>query len=280
MKLEVLLNHPELPSLPEALITLNELIKKDRPISEITAVIEREPSLSARALELANSAWYKRQRQSNTVQDAITVIGLSSLQQLVFATSITRIFYGVDTGLADMKSFWQQSLQLACGAKSISEELGHKSAVQSFTSGLLSYLGKLIIYIYLPQESQKILSACAGQQLLQHEEERNALGFSHLEVTAGLLRKWNVPETICEPIQYYTEPAAAPQEHQRTAAVLNLSHYMVHLNNEELQNVVATYPAAADSVRILNLDKNTIPGLADSAIAQVNDAKQLIGLQD
>ena len=157
MTLDQLLNNPELPSLPEAFLKLNDLIKHDRPIAEITKVIERDPALSTRSLKLANSAWYKRSRTIATVKDSITTIGLDTLHQLVFATSVIRTFQGIDKDIADMQSFWNQSLQLACNAKQIKEASGENNSIQVFTSGIVGYVGKLVIYLNLPEVSREIL---------------------------------------------------------------------------------------------------------------------------
>ena len=192
MTLDQLLDNPELPSLPEAFLKLNDCIKRDRPISEITKVIELDPSLSTRSLKLANSAWYKRSRTIATVKEAITTIGLDTLHQLVFATSVIRTFQGIDKNVADMRSFWDQSIYLACNAKLIKEACGEKNALHVFTAGIVAYIGKLVIYMNLPELSKKILESSQDHLQLQHLEETKLLGFSHNEVTAALLKKWEI----------------------------------------------------------------------------------------
>lgn len=281
MTLDQLLAHPELPSLPEALLKLNDLIKHDRPIAEITKVIERDPSLSTRSLKLANSAWYKRSRSIATVKDAITTIGLDSLHQLVFATSVIRTFQGIDKDIADMNSFWNQSLQLACNAKQIKETIGEKTgeknAIQIFTSGIVAYVGKLVIYLALPEPSRKILKQSQHQPHLQHAEEKKVLGFSHNEVIAELLKKWEVPEITYVPILYYTHPQSAPAAFLPNAASLCLAHHLVFQPADKL-DFTGAGTDLEQILGILQLNEAQLPAIEQQAQDERAEAAAIIGI--
>jgi HD-like signal output (HDOD) protein len=277
MTLDQLLAYPELPSLPEALLKLNDLIKHDRPIAEITKVIERDPSLSTRSLKLANSAWYKRSRTISTVKDAITTIGLDSLHQLVFATSVIRTFQGIDKDIADMHAFWNQSLQLACNAKQIKETIGEKNAIQIFTSGIVAYVGKLVIYLALPEQSRKILKQSQHHPHLQHLEEKKVLGFSHNEVTAELLKKWEVPEITYVPILYYTDPQSAPAAYLSNAASMCLAHHLVFQQADELDFTDAGTDLE-QILGILQLTEAQLPAIQQQAQDERLEAASIIGI--
>jgi HD-like signal output (HDOD) protein len=275
MTLDQLLDNPELPSLPEAFLKLNDLIKHDRPIADITKVIERDPSLSARSLKLANSAWYKRSRTIATVKEAITTIGLDTLHQLVFATSVVRTFQGVDKNIADMHSFWNQSLLLACNAKLIKESCGEKNAIQVFTAGIVAYIGKLIIYMNLSEISQKILVSSQHHPQLQHLEETKLLGFAHNDITAALLKKWEIPETTYVPIQYYTHPLDAPSEHVANAAVLFLAHQLVFKSADSI-DVNETSNGIKDSLKVLPITQDQLIGIQQQADAERTQAAAIM----
>ncbi|WP_455210754.1 HDOD domain-containing protein [Kaarinaea lacus] len=277
MTLDQLLDNPELPSLPEAFLRLNDFIKHDRPIAEITKVIERDPSLSTRSLKLANSAWYKRSRTIATVKDAITTIGLDTLHQLVFATSVIRTFQGIDKNIADMHSFWNQSIQLACNAKLIKEAHGEKNAIQVFTAGIVTYIGKLIIYMNLPELSRKILESSKNHPHLQHLEETALLGFSHNEVTAALLEKWQIPANTYVPIQYYTNPLSAPTEHVTNSTVLFLAHNLVFhtadtLNFDDADN------GLNETLKVLHLTADQLPAIQQQADTERSQAAAMMGI--
>jgi HD-like signal output (HDOD) protein len=277
MTLNQLLSRPELPSIPEALVKLNALVKHTRPIAEITAVIERDSGLAARSLEMANSAWYKRSRTISTVKDAITTIGLDTLHQLVFATSVIRTFEGINKDLTNMHSFWNQSLQLACNAKTIKESVGDKNSIHIFTSGVVTYIGKLIIYMSLAEQAQKILENSRNHPELQHTEEKKLLGFSHNEVSAGLLKKWDIPEAIYLPIQYYTAPSSAPTEHKPNASALYIAHQLVFSKTKTL-SVDDESKDLKDALVELNLSQVQLPEIQAKADSEMKNAAVIVGL--
>jgi len=276
MTLDQLLNNPKLPSIPEALLKLNDLIKRARPIAEITEVIERDPSLATRSLELANSAWYKRSRTITTVKDAITTIGLDALHQLVFATSVIRTFQGINKDVANMRLFWNQSLQLACHAKLIREAVGDKNSIHIFTSGLVTYIGKLIIYMSMADQAKVILENTQQHPELQHEEEIRVLGFSHADISAGLLKKWDIPEIIYLPVQYYTTPISAPKDRLLDAAALFVAHQLVFKKAETLETDTAK--ELRDVLTALNLPQNLLPAIQLEGVKELSLAGSIVGI--
>ena len=275
--LDQLLDNPELPSLPEAFIKLNDCIKQDRPIAEITKVIELDPSLSTRSLKLANSAWYKRSRTIATVKEAITTIGLDTLHQLVFATSVIRTFQGIDKDAADMRSFWNQSIYLACNTKQIKEARGEKNAMHMFTAGIVAYIGKLIIYMNLPELSQKILDLSQKHPQLQHQEEIKQLGFSHNEVTAALLKKWEIPPSTYVPIQYYTNPQSAPSDHLVNSAALCVAHHLVFQTADEL-DLGDTGNDLNQALEILQIIPDQLSAIQQQAMTERSQAATIMGI--
>jgi HD-like signal output (HDOD) protein len=277
MTLDQLLDNPELPSLPEAFLKLNDYIKQDRPIAEITKVIARDPSLSTRSLKLANSAWYKRSRTIATVKDAITTIGLDTLHQLVFATSVIRTFQGIDKDVADMHSFWNNSIYLACNAKLINEARGVQNAIHIFTAGIVAYIGKLVIYMNLPELSRKILDSSQDCPQLQHLEEIKCLGFSHNEVTAALLKKWDIPSTTYLPIQYYTIPLSAPAEYLVNSAALCMAHHLVYQAADELDFDDTRYNLQK-TLEILQLTSDQLPAIQQQADKERSQAAAIMGI--
>lgn len=276
MTLEELINRPELPSIPEALLKLNDLVKRDRPLKEITKVIEHDPSITSRSLQLANSAWYMRPRKITTVKEAIATIGLDALHQLVFATSVIRTFQSIDENIVNMRLFWNQSIILACNAKAIREIIDASGAIQIFTTGIVTYIGKLLIYMDLPKESHKILQNCSRQPELQHVEEKKLLGFSHNEVAAALFNKWNIPESIYTPIQYYVNPLSAPEEYTSDAATLFLAHLMVYKDVKEFDFEGTNH--LNEVLTRLTLTEQQLTDSQQRAVTQVSQASTIVGI--
>jgi HD-like signal output (HDOD) protein len=195
----------------------------------------------------------------------------------VFATSVIRTFQGIDKDVADMRSFWDQSIYLACNAKLIKEACGEKNAIHVFTAGIVAYIGKLVIYMNLPELSQKILESSQDHFQLQHLEEIKLLGFSHNEVTAALLKKWEIPSTTYVPIQYYTNPQSAPAEYSVNSAALCMAHHLVFQAADEL-DFDDTSNGLKQTLQILQITADQLPAIQQQADKDRSQAAAVMGI--
>jgi len=79
----------------------------------IGEAIEKDPDLTARLLKLGNSSFYGFSSRLGTVTEAISLIGIQQVQDLIIASSIVERFNGISDEFVDMESFWRHSLACA-----------------------------------------------------------------------------------------------------------------------------------------------------------------------
>lgn len=278
LTIEDLLTHPDLPSLPEAVIRLNELISSDAPIDSIAAIIRNEPALTLRTLELANSAWYKREKTIQSVNEAISVIGFTALYQLIFATSVTRVFRGIDSDLIDMQQFWQQSVRSATLAQTLSSRLDIPQQ-HLFTTGLIMYIGKLILVTTAPFITYQIYKKCQAESIPLSTAEHERLGFNHADVSAAIIEKWKMPASMHMPIKYYLQPAQAPEQYQAVAALLHVAHHIRCTQHAAEPAIIETADHVDPPIlNMINISDALFPKLAESASNLYEEALSLLGL--
>lgn len=283
MKLDELIQSPDIPSLPEAVIRLTELINAEASVPEITAVISTEPALTIRTLELANSAWYKRERTILKVSDAISMIGMSALYQLIFSTSVTRIFHGIDTNLIDMMTFWKRSARMATLSQTLSSQLNLGTPIEFFTSGLVAHIGQLVLLTHAPNIAREILDKSVNSELPQSRVEMEILGYDHGEISAELLNKWKLPENLSEPIRYYTRPEFAPEQHQVASAILNTACHMqqTHTQDDSAKTDLykSTAPTSNQTMSLIKLEEPMLPELAQMADELYESTLSILGIK-
>ncbi|MDH5183546.1 MAG: HDOD domain-containing protein [Gammaproteobacteria bacterium] len=261
-QIDSLLAQTELPSLPEAIVKLGDAISNDVSMETIVALVQNEPALSARVLHLANSAWYHPGHPVTTIKEAISNIGLATTYQLVVVSSIIQIFQGIDSQLVNMRTFWQQSMRMACAASVLAEHIHHPSSLRIFSSGILSYIGKLIFYVSIPNEMQKIMLIVRDEGIPQYQVEKEILGLEHSELAVGLLASWKLPHELYAPIECFYTPKESAQSYRQDANILNLAHYMQYTYAHE---IALTDPPGPPSVEVLNalgLRLDGLPSLA------------------
>jgi HD-like signal output (HDOD) protein len=210
----------KLVSLPEVCIKINRLI--DAPnysAATVGDLIAQDTDLSARLLRVVNSAFYNLQAPVDTISRAITVVGTNELRNLVMATSAARVFTGVPGDLVNMPEFWRYSLATGVIGCELAGRCRVLHAERLFVMGVLHDIGRLVIYLELPDLSRDILLVTGGQESLLPVVETELLGFSHMEVGEALLKQWSLPRSILTVVGNHHQPMRVKDFRLETAIV-------------------------------------------------------------
>jgi len=278
MDLESLIQNSVLPTLPESLANLLSLVESNASLAEIADAIAYDPALTLRTLELANSAWYKRNHRISDVAAAVQTIGMSTLYIIIFSSAVTRNFQGISTDLVNMNIFWKQSIRMAVAARMLANKNNLSMPISLFTAGLLSYIGKLILYTSEPAISQKILRQSKQKMVSHYTVERDLLGFSHCDISAGLMEKWRFPDSLHVPIRYYMRPLETPENYRLSAAILYLAHYLQFTYAGDFSLTDPLLPLDPDITNLLDVKESDLPYLAHESHNTVLNTITMLGL--
>lgn len=213
----------ELASLPEVFLRVNEMIDSPRyTAADIGHVISRDPSLTARLLKIANSAFYNFPSQIDSVSRAITIIGTRELRDLILATSVARLFKGLPNELVSMDDFWRHSVCCGLAARALASRRGERQLERFFVAGLLHDIGSLLIYRKLPELAREALLRCQHNDVALYRAEQDVIGFDHAAVGGEILRKWKLPEQLQEVVECHHTPTLATR-FPRDAALVHLA---------------------------------------------------------
>lgn len=207
-----LIKHAKLPSLPHVLIEIyKELESQTAGIERIIQLLETDPGLTARALQLGNSAYYGSTKQITQVEDAILRVGPFDLWALLISTEVKSLFFGIRPDLLDMSSFWRHSLFTACACRILAEQRRVGWAGDLFIAGLIHDIGKLLFLQLTPIEYADVLNRYSGGDegaVLEQE----LLGVDHAQLGAQLFNNWQLPPALVElTAGHHTASASAEQ---------------------------------------------------------------------
>lgn len=212
----------KLPAMSEVAHDLIRTLDDDNAsVGDVTAIIARDPSLTAKLLRLANSAQFGLPRGVATLDDAITMVGMAKVRTLCLGACLSESF-PIVPGL-DRKEFWQTSMACAGYAQWLANGLGSDPQV-AWLTGMMMRLGELLI-------AQAAPAVLAEIERLPHfpggrwEREQNLTGFTECQITAELARRWNFPKTMVEALQCAYDPLTAPH-FSRLGAILHLSELL------------------------------------------------------
>jgi HD-like signal output (HDOD) protein len=204
---------PALPVLYERIV--QEMVLEDASVNRVGKLIEQDPALSAKVLQIVNSAYLGvRNPVSNLVQ-ACSMLGLENLKNVVLMAEVFDLSVGkkLPPGF-NLEALWRHCLLVGEGARNIAaQETDEKKVVdRSFTSGLLHEVGQLILATQLTEEFSKAIEYAKKNHVPLMDGEQAVLGITHAQVGSYLLELWGLPDPVVEAIAFHIYPSACPVE--------------------------------------------------------------------
>lgn len=202
----------ELPTLPHVLIHLSRLVSDPKTdAKQVGAVLSSDPSLSAKVLRMANSAFYGMQSEISTISRATVVLGLNTVHSLALTSSVLEMFDMEEIGgiYFTGEEFWKHSIATACVSKIICEETGNCIPEEGWIAGLLHDVGKIVLNQYFFAEFNDIMVTVNERDLLFVNAEKERLGVTHCNVGKWVVEKWGLPPMFPEAIATHHNPQKA-----------------------------------------------------------------------
>lgn len=197
-------------------------------LEEVGGTLSKDQGLTARILSLANSAYYGLQAEVQSVPRAAAVLGMSEIRNIVLALGVTGMSNKYDMPSEfDLSAYWQHQFLVAMIAKELSRmsEVGNPDNM--FTVGLLHDVGKLITAMRRPDDWLAIQELAENEEMSDSEAEDDYWGMDHAVVGALVLKSWDLPPDLVEPVNWHHAPALAP-EHSTESTLISLADYAAH----------------------------------------------------
>jgi putative nucleotidyltransferase with HDIG domain len=217
-KLSEIEDLPSLPVIASKIVTLVENPKTRA--SDITKLIQQDPSLTAKVMKIVNSAYYGFPRKISTITHAIMVLGFKDINNLVMGASVFEIFKNAP-GKLDKQKLWEHSVGVAVISQFLARRINYAEPEEVFVVGLLHDIGKIILELYWSVEYGEVISLIENNKLWITDAEEKILSLTHAEVGYILLDKWKLPRRICRAIQFHHRVTNVPAEYKDLA-------YLVH----------------------------------------------------
>jgi HD-like signal output (HDOD) protein/CheY-like chemotaxis protein len=200
-----------LPVSPAAMEIFNMTNAGTCENSRIAASTAHDASLSLDILKLANSSFYNYSRKKVVaLEEAILRIGQKRVGELALATSTmaaltTTVLPWINTELT-----WRRSLAAGVAIDHLLSEKGIPNTEHClFMSAIMHSLGRIALGMLYPQQYQQIIQCCRERHQAIETQERLYFPMTPEAVMGDLLKIWNIPVTIYEPLQYASHPYSA-----------------------------------------------------------------------
>jgi putative nucleotidyltransferase with HDIG domain len=164
--------------------------------ARLAEVIETDPTLAARLLQLANSPFYGIARGVASVTQATVVVGLSVVQAFAAAAAAGVLVKRDGTMPPD---YWDHSMAVAAAAAVVARREG-LDAAEGLTAGLLHDLGTALLFRLEPRRYAALERAAPAGSAHRLEAETDAFGADHATTGALVLETWRLPRRIVEAV--------------------------------------------------------------------------------
>jgi putative nucleotidyltransferase with HDIG domain len=232
-----------LPSVP---LVYNRLVKElqsgNASAQSIGNIIAQDSAMTAKILQLVNSAFFGLMDNVSSPQRAVTLLGLNTVKALVLGIQVFSEFHERSDLPISIDHLWKHSLLVSSLAYSIARNLNLNRQEQedARVSGILHDIGKLLLF-KIPDFFQKIKLDKNG--LFSVEAEYKVLGTSHAEMGAYLLGIWGLPDSIVEAVTFHHRPAVQISNKADLMTALYVSNGLTNMWMTERD---VRYPAYLD----------------------------------
>lgn len=231
----------------------------DSTLGDLEDAVSRDPVLSARVLQVANSPLYGLQSRVGTLRRAVQMLGLEGTRGVAFALAVSAL--GRDAG-GVARDLYDHAIATGAVVKVLAPHVPGVHAGLMYATALVHDLGLQLLLLLEERATREMLGKIGHNKNLVHAE-RLHFGFDHAQLGAAGLLRWGLPEPAAELVQLHHEPLAGKH---RARALLQVADHVAEglmledIEPDDLADRGKWHPAAA----YLTVPPSVWPKLATS----------------
>ncbi len=215
----------KLPQFPDNIVQLQRLISDpDSEIADIARQISTDPSLTADLLKVVNSAQFMLPKRVDNIVEAVKLVGLRGLKNLLYSYGTQKILTEGTAGL------WEHSYRTAYYAYNLARNLRKKEFLDdAYVGGILHDMGKIVFSNVHPHLLDKITGFVKERGINRDIFEDLSAGLNHAEIGGMIAEKWNFPDSLVEAIRYHHEPERCSKEYRPVVYTIYLANAICNI---------------------------------------------------
>jgi putative nucleotidyltransferase with HDIG domain len=195
-----------LPSFNHDILELLKLCKDpDSDIEVIEKKIIIDPALTTEIMKMSNSAGFYLGKKIELISEAIMIIGLTNLHDLLLVTGTRRI---LEKRYTKFNEIWNHCTKTANYAMYIARKFSQSKNIEfAYIGGLLHDLGKLVLLATGAKFAGWIADLTKDRKIRTSTVlEEVSIGISHSAIGELMAKKWNFPDYLVEVIKFHHSP--------------------------------------------------------------------------
>ena len=218
----------DIPAQPEVLVKLSLLMAEDEVnLQDMSALIESDMALASSVLKAVNSSLYGLKGRVQSVQQALTYLGMREVAAITFEMSMRAAF----PPAPELNPIWERAAERGLLMGHMGQMLGIDPWA-AHSAGLFEECGKAVLYRHAPDHYPSMLRA-VGQDIDLIQLERRAFGVSHEALGAAMCESWGLSAPAVASVRHHVTVQASGQlpemmQHPAVCVLSALAQAMLH----------------------------------------------------
>jgi putative nucleotidyltransferase with HDIG domain len=217
----------KLPALPKVYARLQELLTSDdATVHDVARIISTDAAITAKLLQLVNSAFFRLARRITAIEQAVNHLGFGAIRNLVLSAEVFSSWPAPGPkSVLCLDKLQSHVHKVAAAARSLAA--GTPKADDALLAGLLHDIGYWIFANECRAELSECVALSAAENIPLHQAETRIIGASHAQVGAYLLGLWGLPYSVIEAVAYHHTPESVPPSEFDPVAAVVVAHTLL-----------------------------------------------------
>ena len=217
----------KLPAIPKVYARLQQMLTDDDTSAhEVARLISTDAAITAKLLQLVNSAFFRLARRITGIEQAVNHLGFASIRNLVLSAEVFSSWPPQGPkSVVCIDKLQSHVHQVAAAARALAA--GTPKADDALLAGLLHDIGYWILSDECRAELSESVALAVAENIPLHQAETRIIGASHAQVGAYLLGLWGLPYPVIEAVAHHHTPQSVPQAEFDPLAAVAVAHALL-----------------------------------------------------
>lgn len=224
-----------LPSVPEVYAKLRKaMADPEISVADVAAIIEEDMAMSAKVLQLVNSAFFGLFQRVESPARAVNLLGLETVKNLVLGVGAFSEIQA-SSNIFSIKKLWTHSMAVGAMAKKIAlHESDDKELIDnSFIAGLLHDIGKLVLLAQLLEKYEQAVLLAGEKNIQLRTAEKEIFDTVHGDIGAYLMGVWGMPGSVVEAIGFHHRIDNYPENKFSPTIAVHVANILYYENRPD-----------------------------------------------
>lgn len=215
------------PAMPQVYAKLRAVLADETTSTrQVADLIAADPAVTAKVLQMVNSAFFRLARRITRIDQAVTYLGFTGIRNLTLTAEVFSSWSGSRTADSfDFERMQRHVQAVATAAAALARDTDF--ADDALLAGLLHDIGYWVLGSELPAEFASAVDLAQRKRMLLEAAETAVIGASHAQLGAYLLGLWGLPYSVVEAVAYHHAPQRAGAQEFDTLAALAVAQSLV-----------------------------------------------------